>query len=841
TTYSQALTDNTWGIALTEPTSQEETIFRGLPTAEKDAMVVKVSGSATEANDETTLYYGAYVTPDLEYGHYTGVTINYIAVPNVTDDITINYHGNGYYFDEAGTKEVNTVTYGQSCEIAYVGGNCRKVYTTEQPYTIAKTSNLNDDGTQNGPYSPRYWDEDAGREILSVNQVVTIPGADGIKVDVEYGLSGDDDSDYLYILKGAYDWDGDDEWPDEDGGIRVYDNATGTITSEIDGDTITIILDSWDEPVEGYDYGIYAKVYPIYNTKPENIEVVEKTVCYYAKSKNLDNNGDQLGPYYYDEGDDEWYYQIVTIPGAKKVKVEIKYAITDEAGIDVAEGYWNGPWNYWEEIFTNGNNITGANEYIIEGSTVTIDMAFWDDPVEGYDYGFYAKLYPVYDEETEDTVAERICSFAIKSGEYKLPVDFPDSWYKWYYVVDDDGYLYTDYDDYLFNDEIGVTRFIRQHYDSFIGKTVDIYAYGYYSVAYDANGGFGKMSPQPVFPYTNSERISYNSFIAPANYEFVGWNTSTDGTGTWYYPDDPIYNLAPMEDTITLYAQWEIACNPEATTINNAICMQDFTGLNRSQITSSMIPEAQYTLIDKRDGKTYTVAKLSVGDGNYEVWMTQNLDHDIVTTENFYTYDNTDIGHGSMQNMDARWTASVATHGSNDFTWNVSYYVLESYDPGDLCWNGALGSYTIATGTTTCGNDKHMHIGNYYNWTAAIAMSDSSVYAGNWNWTDVDQSICPAGWRLPTYSGNESYDNLFSQLNLTAGTNGNIQYDPAYFVYGGYWHGLSDSVGSVGFYWSSVVIDGNLANDSWFDRYGSMASQFNDVRSRGGSIRCVAR
>ena len=42
-TYSQALTDNTWGMAITKPTSQDSEVFRGLPTTEKEAMTIKVT------------------------------------------------------------------------------------------------------------------------------------------------------------------------------------------------------------------------------------------------------------------------------------------------------------------------------------------------------------------------------------------------------------------------------------------------------------------------------------------------------------------------------------------------------------------------------------------------------------------------------------------------------------------------------------------------------------------------------------------------------------------------------------------------------------------------------
>ncbi len=583
TSYSQALTDNTWGISLTRPESQEQTIFRGLPTTEEDAMVVKVSGSdATEANDETTLYYGTYVTPDLDYGTYEGVIINYIAVPNViSDDIAVNFHGNGLYFDEAGTKDVNIVTYGQSCEIAYVGGKCRKVYTTEEPYTIVKTSNLNDDGTQNGPYPASYWDDDDDLGVLSLNQVVSIPGADAIRVEIKYGLSGDDRSDYFYVFNGNFDWNN-DSWPSEYFYIYVGDNKNSEETYDIVGDTITFVLESfYDEPVEGYDYGVYAKVYPLYNTKPEGIETIETTACNFVKSENLDDEGNKIEPhpyemYYedYDEWDNYYNYQTVTIPGAKRIKVVVDYALT-AAYVGITEGY---PTSYgrteyidpWDQSGVDTPTIAGTSEYMFEGSTLTFRMTAYEEPIDGYDYGFYARLYPYYDEELEGTMPDVSCPVARKDGTYSIPVgsnlSYDDT--RWYIVFKEKNRDI--FHAYSFFGEKSVKELLQMYYngyDSSAGPeieipihngTADVYLYRPYNVYYNANGGSGSMdSNWEVFPYTNNQSIYDNNYTR-SGYTFIGWNTDPNGYGTWYYPGDPIYNLAEPGGKIILYAQWQL-------------------------------------------------------------------------------------------------------------------------------------------------------------------------------------------------------------------------------------------------------------------------------------------
>ncbi len=552
TSYSQALTDNTWGISLTRPESQEQTIFRGLPTTEEDAMVVKVSGSdATEANDETTLYYGTYVTPDLEYGTYDGVTINYVAVAHVidTDDITLRFHGNGFYFDEAKTKDTNTVVYGTSCEMFYVGGNCRKVYTTEQPHTIVKTSNILDDGTQDGAYP-----------IDEIYQSISIPGADAIKIEVNYAISDQQGSVGLDMARGVLDYN--DFRYDAEIYTGYGDYAAGEETFVFDSDAATILFWASSEPIEDYDYGFYARVYPIYYEQPESVNTIEDTLCYIVKSKNIDDDGNATGLYEYEN----WITKPITIPGATHIKVEIDYALTEEAEIEIVEGFEHGDWNSWEDLYAYNENISGTKELFFDGDTVTFDYGFWDEPVEGYGYGFFAKLYPAYDEEQEGTVPAQNCAFGIKDGafeEFVVPDDYPFPDKQWYLIVEIEG------EDYygqprMFYGQFRMLDYIMARIDYYAGRIVDIYAAGYRIINYDANGGVPSYDDwEPVWnrqwigEFDGNRSIWNSDYLKKDGYVFVGWNTRPDGNGDWYYPDDPISAEGHLGETLTLYAQWE--------------------------------------------------------------------------------------------------------------------------------------------------------------------------------------------------------------------------------------------------------------------------------------------
>ena len=342
--------------------------------------------------------------------------------------------------------------------------------------------------------------------------------------------------------------------------------------------------------------------------------------------------------------------------------------------------------------------------------------------------------------------------------------------------------------------------------------------------AYTLNRWGYKLSTATNFMPMTTTTTALSTTNAPSNgdtvtLDFAAKVDTTKPAGT--------YQTTLNFNAVTNYVP--LTCNPTGTTINTIVCMQDLNTSNYNSILASMTVNQQYQLFDNRDEKQYYVAKLA--DGN--IWMTQNLDHDIVAQANYYTPQNTDIP--------SAWTPSTATYATSNTTWVGSVNTPESYDPGDLCWNGTINHYngTITTDTIVCGNDKHMSIGNYYNWTAAVAMNDSSSYTTDEE--DVDQSICPAGWRLPTLSGNKSYGNLATTLSLTSGASGNVQNTPVYFVYGGDWGGASYGVGALGYYWPSVVHDDYLAYLFGFNEGGGLSSQYHDDRDYGNSVRCVAR
>ena len=336
-----------------------------------------------------------------------------------------------------------------------------------------------------------------------------------------------------------------------------------------------------------------------------------------------------------------------------------------------------------------------------------------------------------------------------------------------------------------------------------------------------------------------------------------------------------------------------IVCNPTGTTIGtntstDVKCMQDITSTNKSSVLASMTNETQYTLIDKRDEKSYTIAKLADG----KVWMTQNLDLDLDSSRT-YTNEDTDLGWNTQTNsyQTASWIPSrsmyaTTTNNIHEWcqggTWNgycQNNNTPESYDPGDLYWNTTISDFSdwrtyysscdYSATTPSCNESlnplsayvsstgtQQYHLGNYYNWPAAIASNDASIY-GTYNETtgqyenlETHQSICPAGWTLPYISSDGSTGD-FTTLWTEYGWDGNSYsftdgistawLAPLYFAPTGHFYGILGPAGHGGYFWSSVANDSSYAHDAYFSVDGLALPAYSIERSDGYSVRCLLR
>ena len=170
-----------------------------------------------------------------------------------------------------------------------------------------------------------------------------------------------------------------------------------------------------------------------------------------------------------------------------------------------------------------------------------------------------------------------------------------------------------------------------------------------------------------------------------------------------------------------------------------------------------------------------------------------------------------------------------------------------------------MSSFYACISARTAEICDHAHIGNYYNWTAAIASNDSTAISNRY--ATASNSICPKGWRLPTgpdgTNGSE-YQRLLqaahiansdtsdpgtgSSINIgfTDGGFNKIESSPYFFARTG---GVADTTlyyftGS-GFYWSGSAVSSGYAFDLNYS--GALYPASQNSRYDGRSLRCLAR
>lgn len=136
-----------------------------------------------------------------------------------------------------------------------------------------------------------------------------------------------------------------------------------------------------------------------------------------------------------------------------------------------------------------------------------------------------------------------------------------------------------------------------------------------YKIVFNSNGGKGSMTTMSSCVYDVTYSLPLNSFIAPGtgNYNFHGWNTNKNGTGTAYEDMGMIRNLASKNGaTVTLYAQWTSAWVLESEVPAGAVIVDNkWEYTEKEWITSKQTSVSGYTLDSSKTETTY---------GNWSAW-----------------------------------------------------------------------------------------------------------------------------------------------------------------------------------------------------------------------------
>lgn len=341
-------------------------------------------------------------------------------------------------------------------------------------------------------------------------------------------------------------------------------------------------------------------------------------------------------------------------------------------------------------------------------------------------------------------------------------------------------------------------------------------------------------------------------------------------------------------NTMVISSSADINVGPDGTSYTNFI---DTDGSKQSlDNATDFVPQKE--LIDKRDGKRYTIRKLA--DGN--CWMVSNLEFDLIptadkniitgsTSETAFSTNGTDTLTGTELTLSSSdtdlnsittWTPTIAeqlygtagtvykmqrnagqgsgTEGPASATtataWNQNGTDgLRSFSSAAGYPNALYSAKTAATpafGVSNTG-DPWQKFGNLYNWTAATLGSGTKATANGQNATD---SICPRGWKLPGSTGDGSFSNLFGTYGLPTGLadgvgpkSNQLANFPLNFLRTGYYYYSDGKVASRtanGHWWSataaSTIHATQLRIYDW-----NLNSHENAYRGYGYALRCIAR
>ena len=244
-----------------------------------------------------------------------------------------------------------------------------------------------------------------------------------------------------------------------------------------------------------------------------------------------------------------------------------------------------------------------------------------------------------------------------------------------------------------------------------------------------------------------------------------------------------------------------------ATTLKQAAAKAGITtmqGLTQDVCTSADIwqsGEEDLTLTDTRDSSSYTIRKLA--DGN--CWMVQNL----------RLINKTITSSDSDVSSNFTIPASSSSSGSGDGKWCAA--------DSSACDNRHVARY-----------NNNTNYGAYYNWYTATAGSGTyETNSGN-----VNYSICPKGWKLPTGGPSGQFKTLY-----TAYISNVSSFQTATLTGSGYWagnvyNGALNDAGSYGYWWSRTANDANNAYNL-YTRSGAVGPQDNNRKYIGFSVRCV--
>ena len=242
----------------------------------------------------------------------------------------------------------------------------------------------------------------------------------------------------------------------------------------------------------------------------------------------------------------------------------------------------------------------------------------------------------------------------------------------------------------------------------------------------------------------------------------------------------------------------------------------DYLQEMNTEVAASMGDGSLYQLADARDGKRYWIRK-----ENGRIYMAQNLDFEITDTIE---------GGVPVHTVLRPETSNVENETTLILTepWGSTSSEIYYQGGNNVYYNGGVIPEDLDE-IDPAGYDTMFSAGSYYSWSSATAGSGISINTADATATD---SICPAGWRLPT---SEEANLIRSPLSPVTRSG---YFDSATSNILGTYDGINENSGAS-YYWTSET--GSTANDIKYIYASSTTAEIREGdRNAGYSIRCVA-
>lgn len=312
-----------------------------------------------------------------------------------------------------------------------------------------------------------------------------------------------------------------------------------------------------------------------------------------------------------------------------------------------------------------------------------------------------------------------------------------------------------------------------------------------YSVVFNSNGGSGTM-PNQVHTYGSSLALSQNKFTK-TGYNFAGWNTKPDGSGTNYSDGQSVTNLSSTQSAnVTLYAKWSVSNYSISYNLNGGINPSNAPisfNINSGAITLPTPTRTGHTFEGWFDNSSFTgTAITSIPSGStgnktyYAKWAVNTYYLDVSGVLDGVSEYNT-VGYGTF---DVYIDGVLKAQGASDYYTRHPYgtsYEIKNIVPtighhyvgvhsGSLKGTIGAGHTTVrlALNTNTYNVVYNANGGSGSTATSTHKYGEAKTLTPN-GFSKTGYSF--AGWATSA-SGNVVYSNSQSVSNLTATNGGTV-------------------------------------------------------------------